>query len=80
MELVAARRRLALDAVGIWALAVVIGTIFGFTARQAGISLVETAAFSAILFAGASQFATVGLLVQGVPWRSEEHTSELQSH
>ena len=68
MELVAARRRLALDAVGIWALAVVIGTIFGFTARQAGISLVETAAFSAILFAGASQFATVGLLVQGVPW------------
>ena len=70
MELAPARRRLALDSIGIWALAIVIGTIFGFTARQAGLSLVEAAAFSAILFAGAAQFASVGLLSQGVPWPS----------
>jgi predicted branched-subunit amino acid permease len=51
-------------------LAIVIGTIFGFTAREGGLSLVETAAFSAILFAGASQFAAVGLLAVAAPWAS----------
>jgi predicted branched-subunit amino acid permease len=51
-------------------LAIVIGTIFGFTARQGGLSLIETAAFSAILFAGASQFAAVGLLAVAAPWAS----------
>jgi len=66
----AARRRLAIDSIGIWALAVVIGTIFGFTARQGGLSLLEAAAFSAILFAGASEFAAVGLVAVGAPWAS----------
>ena len=51
-------------------LAAVIGTIFGFTAREGGLSLIETAAFSAILFAGASQFAAVGLLAVAAPWAS----------
>lgn len=69
-ELHAARRRLAIDSIGIWVLAIVIGTIFGFTAREGGLSLVETAAFSAILFAGASQFAAVGLLAVAAPWAS----------
>ena len=46
-ELRAARRRLAIDSIGIWVLAAVIGTIFGFTAREGGLSLIETAAFSA---------------------------------
>ena len=69
-ELSAARRRLASDSIGIWVLAIVIGTIFGFTAREGGLSLVETAAFSAILFAGASQFAAVGLLAVAAPWSS----------
>lgn len=69
-ELRAARRRLAIDSIGIWVLAIVIGTIFGFTAREGGLSLVETAAFSAILFAGASQFAAVGLLAVAAPWAS----------
>jgi predicted branched-subunit amino acid permease len=69
-ELRAARRRLAIDSIGIWVLAIVIGTIFGFTAREGGLSLVETAAFSAILFAGASQFAAVGLLAVAAPWSS----------
>jgi predicted branched-subunit amino acid permease len=69
-ELRAARRRLASDSIGIWVLAIVIGTIFGFTAREGGLSLIETAAFSAILFAGASQFAAVGLLAVAAPWAS----------
>ncbi len=34
-----ARRRLAIDSIGIWVLAIVIGTIFGFTAREGGLSL-----------------------------------------
>ena len=58
-DLSVARRRLALDSIGIWVLAIVIGTIFGFTAREADLSLVEAAAFSSILFAGASQFAAL---------------------
>ena len=65
-----ARRRLAIDSIGIWVLAIVIGTIFGFTAREGGLSLVETAAFSAVLFAGAAQFAAVGLLAVAAPWGS----------
>jgi predicted branched-subunit amino acid permease len=66
----AARRRLAIDSIGIWVIAIVVGAIFGFTARQGGLSLVEAIAFSSILFAGASQFAAVGLLVVNTPWPS----------
>lgn len=66
----ASRRRLVVDSIGIWVIAIVIGGIFGFTARQGGLSLVESIAFSSILFAGASQFAAVGLLVVGTPWPS----------
>ena len=44
-EMSVARRRLAVDSIGIWVLAIVIGTIFGFTAREGGLSLVEAAAF-----------------------------------
>ena len=69
-ELRVARRRLAVDSIGIWVLAIVIGTIFGFTAREGGLSLVEAAAFSSILFAGAAQFAAVGLLAVAAPWGS----------
>ena len=69
-ELSVARRRLAVDSIGIWVLAIVIGTIFGFTAREGGLSLIETAAFSSILFAGAAQFAAVGLLAVAAPWSS----------
>ncbi len=69
-DLSGARRRLAIDSIGIWVLAIVIGTIFGFTAREGGLSLVETAAFSAFLFAGAAQFAVVGLLAIAAPWVS----------
>ena len=42
--------------------------VYGLAARQAGLSLVEGLAMSAIAFAGAAQFAALGLLAQGVPW------------
>ena len=57
--LTAARKRLLLDSVGVWVSIIIVGTIFGFTARQASLSLVETSGLSAILFAGAAQFAVV---------------------
>ena len=64
----AARRRLVVDSLGIWVIAIIVGGIFGFTARQGGLSLIEAIAFSSILFAGASQYAAVGLLVVNTPW------------
>lgn len=64
----AARRRLVVDSLGIWVIAIIVGGIFGFTARQGGFSLIEAIAFSSILFAGASQYAAVGLLVVNTPW------------
>ena len=70
LELDTARRRLVVDSIGIWASIIVVGTIFGFTARQASLTLPETSALSAILFAGASQFAVVGLLASGAAWPS----------
>jgi predicted branched-subunit amino acid permease len=65
-----ARRRLVVDSLGIWVIAIIVGGIFGFTARQGGLSLVEAIAFSSILFAGAAQYAAVGLLVVNTPWPS----------
>ena len=44
------------------------GVVFGLAARQAGLSLGETAAMSVFVFAGAAQFAAVGLLAAGVAW------------
>ncbi len=37
----AARRRLVVDSLGIWVIAIIVGGIFGFTARQGGLSLIE---------------------------------------
>lgn len=51
-------------------IATIVGGIFGFTARNGGLSLVETIAFSSILFAGAAQYAAVGLLAVATPWPS----------
>jgi predicted branched-subunit amino acid permease len=44
------------------------GLVFGLTARGAGFSVVEAAAFSVIVFAGASQFAAVGMVAAGFGW------------
>ena len=47
--------------------AVVVGIAFGLTARQSGLSIVETSAASVIVFAGASQFVMVDLLRTDAP-------------
>ena len=44
------------------------GIVYGLAARNAGLSLPESVAMSVFVFAGASQFAAVGLIAQAVPW------------
>ena len=44
---------------------VVVGVTFGVVARQSGLSVVEASGSSLIVFAGAAQFAAVGLLRDG---------------
>ena len=44
---------------------VVIGATYGVIARQSGHSLIEASGSSLIIFAGAAQFAAVGLLANG---------------
>jgi 4-azaleucine resistance transporter AzlC len=68
MELSASRRRLVMDGLGIVASAVGFGLVYGLTARQAGLSLVEAISMSVLVFAGAAQFAAVGALAGGVGW------------
>jgi len=55
---------------GIVASAAGFGVVFGLTARGAGFSVVEAAAFSTIVFAGASQFAAAGMVAAGFGWPS----------
>jgi 4-azaleucine resistance transporter AzlC len=63
-----ARRRLLLDSLGIAASAAGFGLVFGLAARDAGYSALEACAMSVFVFAGASQFAAVGYVAQGLPW------------
>ena len=44
------------------------GVVYGLAARGAGYSIVDAMAMSLIVFAGASQFAAVGFVAQGMPW------------
>jgi 4-azaleucine resistance transporter AzlC len=44
---------------------VFIGATYGVLARQSGLSVIEASASSIIIFAGAAQFATIGLLKAG---------------
>src|SRR4051794_1580053 len=69
-DVAAARRRLLLDGLGIAASGVGFGLVLGLAARDAGLSPLEVAAMSAIVFAGASQFTAVGALAAGLPWLS----------
>lgn len=64
----AVRRRLWLDGVGIGVSAAAFGVVYGLAARQAGFSVIEGVAMSALVFAGSAQFAAVGLVAQAVPW------------
>ena len=64
----AARRRLALDTLGIAVSVVGFGLVFGLAARNAGYSPIEASAMSVLTFAGAAQFAAVGYVSAGLPW------------
>jgi len=64
---VTGRRAALVEGWPIFVTAVVVGIAFGLTARQAGLSIVETSATSVIVFAGAAQFLMVDLLRTGTP-------------
>lgn len=64
----AARRRLWMDGLGIGLSAAAFGVVYGLAARQAGFSIIEGVSMSVFVFAGAAQFAAIGLVAQGVPW------------
>lgn len=53
------------DTLPLAASALVYGTVFGVTSRNAGLTAVETALMSAFVFAGAAQFAAVSLWSAG---------------
>jgi branched chain amino acid efflux pump len=61
------RRAAIVEGWPIFVTAVVVGIAFGLTARQSGLSIVETSATSLIVFAGAAQFVMVDLLRTGTP-------------
>lgn len=63
-----ADRRLLLDVAGIAVSIVAFGTVFGLSARDAGLSVIEAQSMSLLPFAGASQFAAVGYVEQGLSW------------
>jgi 4-azaleucine resistance transporter AzlC len=63
-----ARRRLWVDGLGIALSSAAFGVVYGLAARQAGFSVIEGTSMSVLVFAGAAQFAAVGLVAQGVPW------------
>lgn len=64
----ASRRRLAADGLGIVLSAFAFAVVYGLSARQHGFSFGEAMAMSVLVLGGASQFAAVGLLAQGLPW------------
>ncbi len=67
-DLARSRRHLVVDGIGIAASAAAFGFVYGFAAVGAGLSPVEAAAMSLIVFAGASQFAALGYLAGGLAW------------
>jgi 4-azaleucine resistance transporter AzlC len=68
MDVPAARRRLALDGLGIIATAAGFGFVYGLSARAAGFSPIDAGAMSVLVFGGAAQFAAVGYVAGGFSW------------
>jgi 4-azaleucine resistance transporter AzlC len=68
MDVAASRRRLLLDSVGIMVSSGGFGLVYGLSARAAGFSPVDASAMSILVFAGASQFASVGYVLGGLSW------------
>jgi len=64
----ASRRRLVIDSLGIIASGWGFGLVYGLAARGAGFSPLEAGAMSAVVFAGAAQFAAVGYVLGGFSW------------
>lgn len=64
----ASRRRLVLDTTGIAVSAGGFGLVYGLAAREAGLSPVEVAAMSALVFSGGAQFAVLGYIAANAPW------------
>jgi 4-azaleucine resistance transporter AzlC len=67
-ELTDSRRRLVVEGLGIAASGLGFGFVYGLSARDAGFSPIEAMAMSAIVFAGAAQFAAVGYVASGLGW------------
>jgi 4-azaleucine resistance transporter AzlC len=67
-DLVASRRRLAVEALGISVSVLGFGFVYGLSARNAGFSPIEAMAMSTLVFAGAAQFAAVGYVAGGLAW------------
>ncbi len=65
---VTARRPLLVEGTGMALTAAAFGVVYGLAARNAGLSLAEAIAMSVFVFAGASQFAALGLIAQAAPW------------
>ncbi len=62
------RRRILIDGLAIVLSVFAFGTVYGLAAREASFSLIEALAMSLFAYAGAAQFAAVGLIAAGVPW------------
>lgn len=68
IEIRASRRRLLADSVGLAVGAVGFGFVYGLAAREAGFTPLDAVAMSAIVYAGAAQFAAVGYVASGLAW------------
>ena len=44
--------------------------VYGIAARTAGLSTIEVAAMSALVFSGGAQFAALASIAAGLPWHS----------
>lgn len=62
------RRRLVLEVAGVALSIAAFGVVYGVAARDTGLSVIETVTMSAVPYAGASQFAALGYLDQGLSW------------
>ncbi len=62
------RRRLLAESAGIALSSGGFGLVYGLAARHAGFSPAEAIAMSVLVFAGASQFAAIGLVIGGLAW------------
>ncbi|MDA8202298.1 MAG: AzlC family ABC transporter permease [Chloroflexi bacterium] len=67
-DLRVSRRRLLAESAGIALSSGGFGLVYGLAARHAGFSPAEAIAMSVLVFAGASQFAAVGLAAGGLAW------------